>query len=169
MNSFFAFYLGSYLGTPVVCHTHYSIWPFRVPAPSFWSQERRKYLPADAWLSALIQHAGRTSLSFNLPRWHHCGQQVHGAASERCVWSFPPPPDSWPGFINEEKCKFAVPEVQFLGHHVTAEDIGPLPKSHKAFHIYCIISHTKIINGGIIFAQKESSNNHWALGLFLKA
>ncbi len=61
--------------------------------------------------------------------------------------------------MNEEKCKFAVPEVQFLGHHVTAEGIRPLPKSHKAFHIDCIINHTKIIKGGIIFA---------ALGLFLK-
>jgi hypothetical protein len=29
--------------------------------------------------------------------------------------------------INEEKCEFAVTEVQFLGHHVTAEGIRPLP------------------------------------------
>jgi hypothetical protein len=29
--------------------------------------------------------------------------------------------------INEEKCKFAVPEVLFLAHHVTAEGIKPLP------------------------------------------
>jgi hypothetical protein len=29
--------------------------------------------------------------------------------------------------VNEEKCKFAVQEVQFLGHHVTAEGIRPLP------------------------------------------
>ncbi len=27
--------------------------------------------------------------------------------------------------INGEKCEFAVPEVQFLGHHVTAEGIRP--------------------------------------------
>ncbi len=29
--------------------------------------------------------------------------------------------------INGEKCKFAVREVQFLGHHVTEEGIWPLP------------------------------------------
>jgi hypothetical protein len=34
--------------------------------------------------------------------------------------------------IKEEKCKFAVPEVQFLGHHVTAEGIRPLPDRVKA-------------------------------------
>jgi|LakMenEpi03Aug12_release.lakeMendotaPanAssembly.Ray.scaffolds.fasta_scaffold1094798_1 hypothetical protein len=51
------------------------------------------------------------------------GQQVLGAASEVCGGSFPPPRDSWTG----EKCEFAFPEVQFLGHHVTAEGIWPLP------------------------------------------
>jgi transposase InsO family protein len=30
--------------------------------------------------------------------------------------------------INKEKCEFAVPEVQFLGHHVTAGGILPLPE-----------------------------------------
>jgi len=29
--------------------------------------------------------------------------------------------------INEEKCEFAVQEIQFLGHHVTSEGIRPLP------------------------------------------
>jgi hypothetical protein len=29
--------------------------------------------------------------------------------------------------INGEKCEFAVREVQFFGHHVTAEGIRPLP------------------------------------------
>jgi hypothetical protein len=34
--------------------------------------------------------------------------------------------------INEEKCKFAVPEAQFLGHHITAEGIRPLPDRVEA-------------------------------------
>jgi hypothetical protein len=34
--------------------------------------------------------------------------------------------------INEEKCEFAVPEVQFLGHHVTSESIWPLPDRAEA-------------------------------------
>jgi hypothetical protein len=38
----------------------------------------------------------------------------------RCLWSARL-------VINGEKCEFAVWEVQFLGHHVTAEGIRPLP------------------------------------------
>ena len=34
--------------------------------------------------------------------------------------------------INREKCEFAVPEVQFLGHHVTAEGIQPLQEKVTA-------------------------------------
>jgi hypothetical protein len=34
--------------------------------------------------------------------------------------------------INKEMCEFAVAEVQFLGHHVTAEGIPPLPDRVKA-------------------------------------
>jgi hypothetical protein len=57
--------------------------------------------------------------------------QVHGAASARCGKGFSPPPVSWTGHT-EKKCEFAVPEIQFLGHHVTGGGIRPLADRVKA-------------------------------------
>jgi hypothetical protein len=37
--------------------------------------------------------------------------------------------------INEEKCEFAVTEVQFLGPHVTSEGIRPLPDRVAAIQV----------------------------------
>ncbi len=45
------------------------------------------------------------------------------------------PPLSWLT-INREKCEFAFPEAQFLGHYVTAEGIMPFQEKVEAIQAH---------------------------------
>ncbi len=103
----------TYLRT--ACH-HHPFWPLRVPMPSVWPEECG-YLPVDNGPGV-----GRTSLRLHLPRRHHCGQQVLGAAwGWGCGWGFPPPPVCWAGYQWREMRVYSLgsPRLRGLGQFRT--------------------------------------------------
>ena len=102
---------------PEACH-HHSLWYAWVPQAFFWLEKCRPKIPkndgADFW---------RPPFLFCLCGWHFCFLQEHQFpcfSPARCFWALPA---TW-----ATKCEFAVSEIEFLGHWVSASSCTPLSK-----------------------------------------